>query len=346
MYTNIRKTGRIVEKQYDTYKVQLETGIKNACVTGKHFQKAQNRGEFPCTGDWVEVNEENGLLRIEKIHKRTTQISRKSAGAATEEQVIAANIDYVVIVLGLDGGRNYSDRLLERLTTVAWNSGATPLLVLNKADLNSEAEFVRLQAETIAPGVDIIVTSVEDGTGISTLESYLLEGKVGVFIGPSGVGKSTLTNALLKKDIQKTNEIRQKDKRGRHTTSTSFMFELESGGYIIDSPGLREVQAWAEEQDLDDTFSEIADLAQYCKYSDCKHEGEPGCAVQAELEKGFINPERYNSYLDMKKELAFLNRRKLEKKSNVKRQYDKQFSKMVKQVLSMKQDAYNFTQNK
>ncbi|HEX2919623.1 MAG TPA: ribosome small subunit-dependent GTPase A, partial [Bacteroidales bacterium] len=319
MHTNNGRTGRIIEKQYNTYKVQMGTGIKNACVTGKLFQKAQNRGEYPCTGDWVDVNEENGILRIEKIHKRTTQLSRKSNSTVTEEQVIAANIDYVIIVLGLDGGRNYSDRLLERLITVAWNSGAIPLVVLNKADLNSEAEFVRSQAETTAPGVDIIVTSGADGTGISILESYLSEGKVGVFIGPSGVGKSTLTNALLKNDIQKTNEIRQKDKRGRHTTSTSFMFELESGGYIIDSPGLREVQAWAEEQDLDDTFSEIADLAQYCRYSDCKHESEPGCAVQAELEKGFINPERYDSYLHMKKELAFLNRQKLGKKSYVKR---------------------------
>lgn len=344
MYTNSKK-GRVVEKQYDTYKVQIETDIKNARLKGRYFKTVQNKSEFPCVGDWVEINEYDGLLQIEKVLKRRTQISRKSAGNTTEEQVIAANIDYVVIVLGLDGGRNYSDRLLERLTTVAWNSGATPLVVLNKADLNSEAEFVKLQAETIAPGVDIIITSIEDGTGIASLKSYLTKGKAGVFIGPSGVGKSTLTNALLKNDVQKTNEIRRKDKRGRHTTSASFMFELESGGYIIDSPGLREVQAWAEEQDLDNTFSEIAELAQYCRYSDCKHEGEPGCAVQAELEKGFISPERYDSYLHLKKELAFLERRKVEKNSNMERQYDKKFSKMVKQVMSIKQDTYNNMQN-
>ncbi len=338
MCTIGRKTGRVVEKQYNIYKVQLDAGIVNACVTGKHFQTAVNRAEYPCTGDWVDVVEENGLFRIENIHKRATQISRKSAGTATEEQVIAANVDYVVIVLGLDGGRNYSDRLLERLTTVAWNSGATPLVVLNKADLNDNADYFRLQAETIAPGVDVFVTSVADGTGIATLESYLSDGKVGVFIGPSGVGKSTLTNALLKKDIQKTNEIRQKDKRGRHTTSTSFMFELESGGFIIDSPGLREVQAWAEEEDLDDTFSEIAELAQYCRFSDCKHEGEPGCAVQAKLEEGLITPERFDSYLHMKKELEFLNKQKSEKKNYIIRQDEKKFSKMVKQVLREKRD--------
>ena len=338
MCTMARKTGRVVEKQYNRYQVKLDSGIVNACITGKHFQIASNRGAYPCTGDWVDVVEENGLFRIEKMHPRTTQISRKSAGTATEEQVLAANVDYVVIVLGLDGGRNYSDRLLERLTTVAWNSGATPLVVLNKADLNADAAFFRLQAETIAPGVDVLVTSVEDGTGISTLESYLSEGKVGVFIGPSGVGKSTLTNALLKKDIQKTNAIRQKDKRGRHTTSTSFMFELESGGFVIDSPGLRAVQAWADVQDLDDTFSDIADLAPYCRFSDCKHEGEPGCAVQAYLETGFITPERYDSYLHLKKELNFLNKQQSEKKAFITRQDDKKFSKMVKRVLRNKQD--------
>ncbi len=332
MCTNNKK-GCIVEKQYDTYKIQIGTDIKQAKLKGKYFQTIQNKSEFPCVGDWVEFNEYENLVQIEKVLVRKTQISRKTAGVTTEEQVLAANIDYVVIVLGLDGGRNYSDRLLERLTAIAWDSGATPLIVLNKADLNDEAEFVQYQAETIAPGVDVITTSVEDGRGIDAIESYLSSGKVGVFIGPSGVGKSTLTNCLLKKDLQKTNEIRRKDKRGRHTTSASFMFELESGGYIIDSPGLREVQLWAEDEALDNTFTDISEIAQYCKFNDCQHEGEPGCAVQSELEKGNISPERYDSYLHLKKELAFLNRRKAEKN----RQYQKDFSKMVKQVKILKE---------
>lgn len=335
MYSSKNKA-RVVEKQYNTYKVETEAGIRKAVVKGKFFLTSQGKSDFPCVGDWVDLSESEGSLQIEKILPRRTQISRQWAGNVTEEQVIASNVDYVAIVLGLDGGRNYSDRLLERLTTIAWNSGATPLVVLNKADLNEEAEYVMLQAETIAPGVEIIITSTEDGTGIDTLMSYLSNGKVAVFIGPSGVGKSTLTNTLLKQNVQKTNEIRQKDKRGRHTTSTSYMFELESGGYIIDSPGLREVQAWAEEQDLADTFSEITEIAQHCKFSDCKHEGEPGCAVQAELERGYLSPERYDSYLHLKKELAFLNRRKAEKNSNVERQSDKQFSKMVKRELGKK----------
>ena len=332
MYTKNKK-GCIVEKQYDTYKIQIGKDIKQAKLKGKYFQTIQNKSEFPCVGDWVEFNEYENLVQIEKVLERKTQISRKTAGVTTEEQVLAANIDYVVIVLGLDGGRNYSDRLLERLTAIAWDSGATPLIVLNKADLNDEAEFVQYQAEIIAPGVDVLTTSVEDGRGIAAIESYLSNGKVGVFIGPSGVGKSTLTNCLLRKDLQKTNEIRQKDKRGRHTTSASFMFELESGGYIIDSPGLREVQLWAEYEALDNTFTDISEIAQYCKFNDCQHEGEPGCAVQSELEKGNISPERYDSYLHLKKELAFLNRRKTDKN----RQYQKDFSKMVKQVKKLKE---------
>ncbi len=330
---------RVVEKQYDTYKVETEQGIKQAKLKGTYFHVAQSKSAFPCVGDQVEVSDFGGLMQIEKVLPRRTRISRKVAGEVTEEQVIAANIDYVVIVLGLDGGRNYSDRLLERLTTVAWNSGATPLIVLNKADLNEEAEYVRLQAETIAPGVEIIITSGIEGDGLEELKSYLCDGAVGVFIGPSGVGKSTLTNALLKEEVQKTMEIRQHDKRGRHTTSTSYMFELESGGYIIDSPGLRELQLWAEEEDLEDTFSEIAELAQNCRFSDCQHEGEPGCAVQAALEQGAISPERYDSYLHLKKELAFLQRRKMEK-SNVERAHEKEFSKMVKEVKKRKSDLY------
>lgn len=334
-----KTTARVVEKQYDTYKVETENGIKPAKLKGTYFHAAQRKSAFPCVGDQVEVNDFGELMQIEKVLPRRTQISRKVAGEVTEEQVIAANIDYVVIVLGLDGGRNYSDRLLERLTTVAWNSGATPLIVLNKADLNEDAEYVRLQAETIAPGVEIILTSAAEGEGLDELTAYLSEGTIGAFIGPSGVGKSTLTNALLKEEVQKTNAIRQNDKRGRHTTSTSYMFELESGGYIIDSPGLRELQLWAEEEDLEDTFTEIAALAQDCKFSDCQHEGEPGCAVQEALEQGTITPERYDSYLHLKKELAFLQRRKMEK-NHVERAHEKEFSKMVKEVMKVKNNHY------
>lgn len=338
MYTNNINKGRIVEKQYNNYKVQLESGIKNARLKGRLFQSAIRKSQFPCVGDWVEFKDYEDFVLIEKILNRKTQLSRNSAAEATEEQVLATNIDYVAIVLGLDGGRNYSDRLLERLMTIAWNSGATPLVILNKSDLNDQPELIKMQAEIIAPGVDIIICSTKDGTGISDLLSHLTENKVVVFIGPSGVGKSTLTNVLLKKDVQKTRETKLKDKRGRHTTSSSYMFELQNGSYIIDSPGIREVQAWAEAEDLDDVFSEISEIAKNCKYSDCEHQGEPGCAVQSELEKGYISPERYDSYLHLKKELAYLKRKQIQNNSYDGRDHDRKFSKMVKSELSKKSD--------
>ena len=196
MYTSNLK-GRIVEKQYNVYKVQTETGVTKAHLKGKSLLTTFNKSEFPCVGDWVELKECNGTMQITKVFERRTQISRHSAGNVTEEQVIAANIDYVVIVLGLDGGRNYSDRLLERFTTVAWNSGATPLVILNKADLNDEAEYVRFQAETIAPGIDILITSVEDGTGISALSNPLLSFRRISLVTCTSV----LSNALVSVDL-------------------------------------------------------------------------------------------------------------------------------------------------
>ncbi|WP_299125315.1 ribosome small subunit-dependent GTPase A [uncultured Tenacibaculum sp.] len=342
MYTK-NKIGRVIEKHYNNYKVQVDSIVKNAKLKGKLFKEANNI--FPCVGDWVEVSEHDEILVIENVLKRKTQISRKLPGNATKEQVIASNVDYVVVVLGLDGGRNYSDRLLERLMTVAWNSGATPLVVLNKADLNNQAEFVKLQAETIAPGVDIIISSIKDNIGIDTILEYLTKEKVGVFIGPSGVGKSTLTNILLKKEVQRTRATKLKDKRGRHTTSASYMFELESGGFIIDSPGIREVQAWAEKENLDDVFSEISSIANNCRYRDCKHEGEPGCAVQMELERGYITPQRYDSFLHLRKELAYLERRKSEKNGFTEKQHGKKFSKMVKQEMNKKKTYHNYINN-
>jgi len=333
---NNKSKCRVVGKQHDLYKVKIETGIRDAKVKGSFIYNAQTTSDFPCVGDWVNAFIYDDIILIDEIIDRKTHISRKVAGSTTEEQIIAANIDYVAIVLGLDGGRNYSDRLLERYMTVAWDSGATPLVILNKADLNDKAEFFKLQAETIAPGVEIIITSAEDGTGIDEILDYFSNGKVGAFIGPSGVGKSALTNMLLNKEIQKTGANRDDDKRGRHTTSSARMFELSSGGFIIDSPGLREIQLWADEDDLDNVFEEISSLAKDCKFTNCQHQGEPGCAVQAALESGEITTERYNSYLNLKKEIAFLNIKKSEKRVFLERQQSKEFTKYCKGIMKEK----------
>jgi ribosome biogenesis GTPase / thiamine phosphate phosphatase len=332
----IKTKGRVIAKNRDLYKVKIESLIKDARVKGSFLHSAEKSSDFPYVGDWVTVRVYEDSVIIEEVIDRKTQISRKVAGVNTEEQIIAVNIDYVAIVLGLDGGRNYTDRLLERFLAVAWDSGATPLLILNKADLNNKAELVKLQAETIAPGVNILISSAKDGRGISTIYDYLADGKVAAFIGPSGVGKSALTNVLLNEVVQKTGELRDNDKRGKHTTSSSVMFQLANGGYIVDSPGLKEIQLWADEDDLDNVFDEIAAVADNCKFTDCKHINEPGCAVQAALESGNISPERYDSYLSLKNEIAYLERRKNEKGRHSERFHNKEFSKYIKTVQSKK----------
>ncbi len=328
-----REKYQVVQKQHNNYKVRVGSKVKNAKLTGSYFHNANQNSDFPCVGDWVFASINNDLVLIEEVLKRNTQISRKASGETTKEQVLAANIDYVVVVLGLDRERNYSDRLLERYMVLAWDSGATPLVLLNKADLNHKAEIIQYQLEVIAPGVEIIISSVHDNYGIIDIYDRLSGGKTAAFIGPSGVGKSTISNALLKKQVQKTGELRQDDNRGRHTTSSSQMLKLQNGGFIIDSPGLREIQLWAEEDSLDTVFEEITSIATECKYSDCTHQGEPGCAVQDSMSIGSISPERYDSYLNLKKELDFLERKKSEKGWSGERQHQKNVTKYRKSVL-------------
>ncbi|MBN2281185.1 MAG: ribosome small subunit-dependent GTPase A [Candidatus Marinimicrobia bacterium] len=328
---------RVIGKQQNLYLIKTPAGIKRARLKGSFFYHTSVSSDFPQVGDWVNVEMTQDSILIQEVVDRKTKICRKAAGSSISEQVIAANIDYVAVVLGLDGGRNYNDRLLERYLTVAWDSGALPLVILNKADLNEKAELFKLQAETTAPGVDILITSVVDGRGIKIIADYLAGGKVAVLIGPSGVGKSALTNTLINKDIQKTGFQRKYNKRGKHTTSSTSMFELSNGGFIIDSPGLREIQPWADEADLDNVFDEIATLAGNCKFSDCQHQGEPGCAVQRALENGSISPARYNSYLNLKREILYLAIKQNEKKTHLERLQSKKLTKQIKKIQKEKE---------
>ena len=245
--------------------------------------------DLPVTGDWVVIGKENDNALIERVLPRSSVLSRKVAGRTTEEQPIAANIHYVGIVLGLDGGRNYSTRKLERYLTIAWNSGAQPVVILNKSDLAENAESIKREAEFIALGVEIILTSAETGEGVDELKSLISADKTLILIGPSGVGKSALTNRILGVEIQRLGEIRKADKRGRHTTTCAQMVIVPQGGQLIDSPGLKEIQLWGSDEGLDSVFQEIADIAEDCRFRDCSHTGEPSCAVQKALSEGSLD---------------------------------------------------------
>jgi ribosome biogenesis GTPase / thiamine phosphate phosphatase len=288
-------------------------------------------GDLPVVGDWVRCVEQDGFCLILEVLPRKTLISRKSAGVVTEEQPLASNIDVVGIVQGLDGGRNFSLRGVERYLTLAWNSGAQPLILLNKSDLCEEVEVLKDQIKGVAPGADFFITSAEEGTGIKEVKTYLKD-KTVVLIGPSGVGKSALSNVLAGEEVQKTGANREGDKKGRHTTTSSRLFILPTGGWLIDSPGLKEIQLWGDEEGVDETFREIDEIGKACRFRDCHHEGEPGCAVQKALDESRLDQSRYTHYLELKREIDWLESRKSEKGRIDQKKKGKEISQYVKNM--------------
>ncbi len=323
---------RITGVNREIYRLGLEGSReeRRGELTGR-LRLSLDEGAFPVAGDWVLCSEEGELCVIREILPRTSLISRKEAGDVTREQALAANIDVVGIVQGLDGGRNFSGRTLERYLTLAWNSGALPLILLNKADLCEEPEAFRDEAEFIAPGVEILITSASEGRGIEEL-SRIITGRTAVFIGPSGVGKSALLNALSRETLQKTGENRSADRRGRHTTTSSRLTCLPGGGWLIDSPGLREIQLWGDQEGLEETFPEIEQFAAGCRFRDCRHEGEPGCAVQEALLGGELDHSRYQSYLELRRELDYLDNRRTEKGRSEQKRKGKELSRRIKSM--------------
>ncbi len=324
--------GRIISRNREVYMLADGNEIYNARVTGRMVYLAEETAELPVAGDWVTYEMHDDFVVIKEILPRFSVFSRKAAGVTTEEQPIAANINTVAIVFGLDGGRNYNSRALERYLTIAWNSGAQPLVILNKADLCEDPEAIKNEAEYTAPGVDVIVASAKTGEGVELIRSKVPSGSSIVFIGPSGVGKSALTNVLLGTEKQLTGETRESDKRGRHTTTSAVMIVIPGGGVLIDSPGLKEIQLWGEAESLDSVFEEISSLAAGCRFSDCSHQGEPGCSVQQALAVGTLDQTRYESYLELRKELAYLETKQNERARQEFRAKNKRFGKMVKNM--------------
>lgn len=317
---------RIARQHKNLYIGLDETGEWQLELAGKFRHEAENGGSFPTVGDWVAVaaREENRGT-IKALLPRKSVFLRKVAGIRTEKQAVAANIDTVFIVSGLDG--NYNLRRLERYLTLAYESGATPVILLNKADLCEDIDAVTAEVETLAIGVPVHPVSALSGDALSPLAEYLTPGMTAAFIGSSGVGKSSLINRLLGEERMLVQEISEDDAaRGRHTTTHRELILLPDGGMVIDTPGMRELQVWGDEEGLKQAFDDIEALASGCRFRDCAHNGEPGCAVREAVDSGALDAERLRSYHKLKKELRYLEAKQTQKASLVEKARWKQIS--------------------
>jgi ribosome biogenesis GTPase / thiamine phosphate phosphatase len=262
-------------------------------------------GVSPVAGDWVAAEPIAGGERaiVKAVLPRRSRFSRKEARLRTEEQVVAANVDTVFLVSAC--GREFNPRRIERYLTAAWESGADPVVVINKVDLADRPAEILAEADAVAFGVPVHAVSGVTGAGLEALEPYLLPARTVALLGSSGVGKSTLANRLLGRDARSVAPTRA-DGRGRHTTTNRELVPLPGGAFLLDTPGMRELQLWADESSLDETFAEVSELASGCRFSDCSHEREPGCAVRSALGAGTLSAERWQSYRKLRRELRAL----------------------------------------
>ncbi len=293
---------RVSAQHRGEYDVLAELGELRAHVAGRLRHEASSGADLPAVGDWVALRE----TTIQGVLPRRSAFLRKVAWSQTEAQVLAANIDTVFVVSGLDD--DFSVRRLERYLTLAWESGATPALVLTKADLCDDPLARLLEAEQVAVGVPAHVVSNLTGEGLEELAAYLAPAKTVALLGSSGVGKSSLANRLLGAEVQATKELAE-DGTGRHTTTTRQLIRLAGGALLLDTPGLREVQLWSADDGIDEAFADVDELAAGCRFNDCAHRREPGCAVQAAIDQGRLPRERLQSYRALQRELARLARK-------------------------------------
>lgn len=321
--------GRIIRETRHVYNVQTESGKHSAQISGIFHYTAAVRSDYPTIGDWAAMSETGGTFVIEKVLERKSSLSRKAAGREIEEQVIAANIDILFIVNSLDGGRNFNLRGIERYVAMAQESGARPVIVLNKSDLCEDKEQA-LREASLSDGIPVYIVSAVTGDGLNELIAGCSPMSTIALAGPSGVGKSALINTLLGEEKLRTGEQRPDDLRGRHTTTHKELYFLPGGLMLIDTPGLRELGLWADENSINCAFADIAEIAKECRFRDCSHQGEPGCAVQRALAEGMIDHARYENYLGMKNEISFLNS-KTDIKARIDRKArEKKLSKMIK----------------
>ncbi len=290
---------RVVLAHRGVFSLISETGEAEAPLSGRFLYRAHDPADWPVTGDWVVLHP--GGQRIEALLPRQTVIVRKQPGENATAQVLAANVDTLFIVCGLDG--DFSPRRIERYLVLAAESGAAPVVVLNKRDLRRDWQECAEECSAAAPGVPVVALAAEAGDGLEQLAPWLQPARTAAFIGSSGAGKSTLINRLLGHAAQRVNAVREGDSRGRHTTTNRELFRAPEGWLLLDMPGLREIQLWAGSGGVERAFSDVSELASQCRYRDCRHSGEPGCAV-----RDAVDPDRLASYGKLQREIAHLER--------------------------------------
>ncbi len=301
---------RVALEHKHAYELLAATGELTAVCTGKLLYTAIARTDLPAVGDWVAVRLRPGEQQadIHAVLPRRTKFSRRAAGDSGGEQIVATNVDTVLLVTALD--QNYNLRRIERYLALAWESGAQPVVVLNKSDLHVDPAGARAEVESIASGAPVVALSAARDESLEALAPWLVPGRTLALLGSSGVGKSTLINRLLGTDRLLTSAISAAVGKGRHTTTHRELIVAPSGVLVIDTPGMRELQLWdVHEPALDSTFADIAALTARCRFSDCAHRGEPGCAIQSALDTGTLYFDRWQSFQKLQREQAYAARK-------------------------------------
>ena len=304
---------RVAQENRELYRIFCEQGEFLAELSGKLRHATTSRADLPAVGDWVlaqpRLRENRATIHL--VLTREGKFSRKIPGSKTEEQILAANVDVVFLVSSLN--REFNPRRIERYLTLAWDSGARPVIVLNKSDLCEDAEIFRAQAEDAALGSCVILTSATRGDGLAELRSILQPGLTCALLGSSGVGKSSLINAILDVTLGAvpseplaTQAVRAADDKGRHTTTSRQLVLIPGGGILIDTPGMRELQLWDASDGIGRAFTDIQELAASCKFRDCRHQNEPGCAVRAAVSTNALDEERLENFHKLEREEQFL----------------------------------------